>query len=149
MPPQLLTLVCTSVSRPCLALEPLELLLYDSQVGTSCLLEIGVLGCALLQAALQIKDLHTGGRACVQGADQTYMQLSTADCSVGHSQVKTARSAESCHSHLGTTIRGIQHIPGALKCPAKAPCFDLHEIQGIAACRPTAVLHLALKALRQ
>ena len=67
-PPQLLTLVCTSVRRPCLALEALELLLDDSQIGTSCLLEVGVLGCALLQATLQIKDLHEKGRACRQGA---------------------------------------------------------------------------------
>ena len=69
VPPQLLTLVCISVSRRCLALEPLEVLLNDSQVGTSRFLEVGVLGCALLQAALQIKDLHRGGRACRLGAE--------------------------------------------------------------------------------
>ena len=67
--PQLLTQVCTGLSRPCLALESLELLLNDSQVGTSRVPEVGVLGCALLQAALQIKHLQDAGEACRQGAD--------------------------------------------------------------------------------
>ena len=99
-------------------------------------------------------------RTCTKGSERVFrvlvklicscqQQVFGSDCSLGHSQGKSAHSASSCHSHLGATIGGIQHISEALKCPAKAPCFNLHEIQKFAACRPTALLHLALKALRQ